>query len=136
MSKAHVEIVRRVFEAVARNEAETVLALYDPEVEWDTSHGAWADLEAEGIEHGHEGLRRWFRRQWEVWEEWEDDPYELIDAGESVVSVVRSRSRGRTSGVEVESDHAAVWTIRDGRIIRVVWFRTRAEALEAAALRE
>jgi hypothetical protein len=27
-----------------------------------------------------------------------------------------------------------VWTIRDGRVIRLVWFPTLAEALEAAGL--
>jgi len=31
---------------------------------------------------------------------------------------------------------AGVWTIHDGKIIRVVWFPTRPEALEAAGLRE
>jgi ketosteroid isomerase-like protein len=66
VSQANVEIVRRVYEAVARHEGETVLALYDPKVEWDTSRGAWADLESDGVEHGHEGLRSWFRRQWAV----------------------------------------------------------------------
>ena len=30
----------------------------------------------------------------------------------------------------------AVWTVRDGKIVRVAWFETRAEALEAAGLRE
>ena len=66
----------------------------------------------------------------------EDNPDELIDMGDRVVSVVTSRSRGRTSGVEVESHHAAIWTVRDGRIIRVVWFSTRDEALAAVGLSE
>jgi hypothetical protein len=30
--------------------------------------------------------------------------------------------------------HAGVWTLRDGKITRVVWFATREEALEAAGL--
>jgi hypothetical protein len=30
----------------------------------------------------------------------------------------------------------AVWTLRDGKIARVVWLRTRDEAIEAAGLRE
>ena len=32
--------------------------------------------------------------------------------------------------------HYGVWTIRDGKVIRVEWFRQRAEALEAAGLSE
>ncbi len=137
MSRENVETVRRVYDAVARRDAESVLALYDPEVQWDMSRGAWRGLDEGGeIYHGHEGLRSWFRKQYEVWQKWEDNPDELIDAGEHVVSVVTSRSRGRTSGVEVQSNHAAVWTVREGKIVRVAWFPTREEALEAAGLRE
>jgi ketosteroid isomerase-like protein len=136
MSRANVETVRRVYDAVARRDTRSVLALYDPEVEWDMSRGAWGDLEGGGIHQGHEGLRSWFRKQYEVWEKWEDEPDELIDAGDHVVSVVTSRSRGRTSGVEVESHHAAVWTLREGRVVRVTWFPTREEALTAAGLSE
>jgi hypothetical protein len=29
-----------------------------------------------------------------------------------------------------------VWTLRGGRVVRVAWFEDRAEALEAAGLRE
>jgi ketosteroid isomerase-like protein len=35
MSQENVEIVRRVYDAVARRDAETVLSLYDPDVELD-----------------------------------------------------------------------------------------------------
>ena len=73
----------------------------------------------------------------EVWESVEDNLEELVDGGDSVVSVVNTRARGRASGVEVGwTRNAGVWTIREGRVVRVVWFATREEALEAAGLRE
>jgi hypothetical protein len=51
-------------------------------------------------------------------------PDELIDAGEDVVVVVSARARGRASGAKVEGfTGAGVWTIRDGKIIRVFGFR-------------
>ena len=137
MAQENVEIVRRVYDAVARRDTKSVLELYDPDVELHTSRSAWRELDEGGEVHrGHEGLRASFRKLYEVWEKWEDNPDELIDAGEHVVSVVTSRSRGRTSGVEVDSHHAAIWTVRDGKIVRVVWFATRAEALEAVGLSE
>jgi ketosteroid isomerase-like protein len=68
-------------------------------------------------------------------EDIEDTCEELIDAGESVVSVVTTRGRGRASGAEVTGpSYAAVWTIREGRILRVVWLSSRAEALELVGL--
>ena len=67
----------------------------------------------------------------------EDNLEELIDVGDSVVSVVNTRARGRASGVEVEWTHnAGVWTIREGKVVRVAWFAAREEALEAAGLAE
>jgi ketosteroid isomerase-like protein len=135
MSQENVEIVRRVYEAAARRDPATVLALYDPEVELDPSR-----LQAVGlfdrVYRGHDGLRSFFREWHEAWEGIEYDYDELIDAGERVISVVTRHGRGRTSGAEVDWPLALVWTIRKGKVIRVVWFPTRADALEAAGMRE
>jgi ketosteroid isomerase-like protein len=135
MSEENVEIVRRVYEAAARRDPATVLALYDTEVELDPSR-----LQAVGlfdrVYHGHDGLRSFFREWHEAWEGIEYDYDELIDAGERVISVVTRHGRGRASGAEVDWPLALVWTIRKDKVIRVVWFPSRAEALEAAGLSE
>ena len=83
---------------------------------------------------GHEVLRRFFRQWREVWDSDEYDYDELIDAGDAGVSVVTQRGRGHASGLEVARTLAGVWTIRDGRVVRAVWFPTREEALEAAGI--
>jgi ketosteroid isomerase-like protein len=136
MSRENVEVVRRVYDAVARGDTAAVLALYDREVEVDTSQTPLPRLIGGGGFRGHEGLRGFFRERNEAWENIEDHCEELIDAGENVISVVTSRGRGRTSGIEVETNVAGVWTIRAGKVIRVVWLSTRKEALEAVGLRE
>jgi ketosteroid isomerase-like protein len=133
MSQENVEIVRRIFDAEARRDAATALSLYDPEIEFDTSRGTFGDLMGRRLYHGHDGLRRWFREWYEAWEHVEEDIEELIDAGDDVISLVTMRGRGRASGIELELPRQpAVWTIREGKIVRVVWFRTRDEALDAA----
>ena len=137
MSEENVEIVRRVYESSAHHDAEAVLSLYDPEVEWDVSHHPMGQtFEARGSRHGHEGLRTWFRDWYEAFEDFEHHLVELIDADEHVVSVGTDAGRGRESGVEVDRPIAGVWTIRDGKIVRVAWFATREEALKAAGLQE
>jgi ketosteroid isomerase-like protein len=89
------------------------------------------------VYRGHEGLRIMFREWYEAWEDVEGNLKELIDAGEHVISVQTYGGRGRASGVEVEwTDLAGVWTIRNGKVVRVAWFATRKEALEAAGLSE
>jgi ketosteroid isomerase-like protein len=44
MSQENVEIVRRMYEAEARRDYETVLALYDPAIEFDDSRSPVADF--------------------------------------------------------------------------------------------
>jgi ketosteroid isomerase-like protein len=133
MSAENVEVVRRVYEAAARRDGATVLDLYDPEVELDNTRLDVVGT-AGGVHRGHDGLRRFFREWHEAWERVEYDYDELIDAGgDQVVSVVTRRGRGRASGAEVELRVALLWTLREGKIARVVWFPSREEALEAAS---
>jgi ketosteroid isomerase-like protein len=137
MSEANVEIVRRLFEAADKDDARTVFSLYDPEVEFDSTRSPLPRLVggAASVYRGHEGLRRFFQARNEHMEDIKDTCEELIAAGEEVVSVVTTRGRGRASGAEVTGpSYAAVWTIREGRILRVVWLPSRAEALELVGL--
>ena len=134
MSQENVEVVREVYDAASRHDAERIFALYDADVELDASRleAAWTP----GIYRGHKGLRAFFREWNEAWEKIDYSYEELLDAGDHVLSIVTRHGRGRASGIEVERPFALVWTIRDGKVVRVVWFLARTEALEAAGLRE
>jgi ketosteroid isomerase-like protein len=137
MSQENVEIIRRRNEASDRRDAKATLDFYDPKVEIDASRLGVAGLAGEGrVYHGHDGLRRFFREWHEAWEEVEYDYRELLDAGDHVLSVLTYRGRGRASGAEVEMPVLIMETFRSGKIVRVVWFLTREEALEAAGLSE
>jgi ketosteroid isomerase-like protein len=135
MSRENVEVVRQIFDAAGRRDAAAVFALYDPEVEWDASRSPLPRLVGGSALRGHEGLQGFFRERNEAFQSILDECEELIDAGEAVISVVTTRGRGRTSGIDTEQRMAAVWTIRDGRAVRVVWFPSREEALEAVGVR-
>jgi ketosteroid isomerase-like protein len=136
MSKEHVEIVRRLYDAVARRDTETVFSLYDPEVVIDGSRHRWGEvMGGEPTWRGHDGVREFSRGYFGDWENLEDGIEEVIDAGDRVVTIVTTRARGRASGIEVEwKQNAGVWSIRDGRITRVVWCRDRDEALKEAGI--
>jgi ketosteroid isomerase-like protein len=137
MSQENVELVKRVFDAVARRDTDAVLACYHPDVEFDLSQGSIAGLIGKGVYRGHDGLRRWFREWYEAWGSLQDDCEELIDAGEHVISVVTRRGRGRASGAETTARRGGVWTLRDGKVVRLAGgYRERSEALEAAGLSE
>lgn len=133
MSDANVEIVRRVYDALA-DPGEDITALWDPEVEFDVSRDIWGAVVGGGHYRGVEGVRQWMLDLYAAWEQMDIDVEELIDAGDDVVAVIRVAGRGRVSGIEIEYRPAGVWTIRDGRIARVVWFADRDAALEAAGV--
>jgi ketosteroid isomerase-like protein len=137
MSRENVSIVRRLYDAVAGRDSAAVLAIYHPDLEWDHTHNEAVIglMGGQAVYHGHDGLRQWSREWYEAWEHVEADLEELIDAGDNVVVVLTYRGRGRVSGIDVEfKAMAGVFTLADGRVLRAVWFRTRAEALEAAGL--
>jgi ketosteroid isomerase-like protein len=137
MSQENVDLLRSLFEAVARRDTATAAAFYDPEIEWDNTRGPLQGMIERKIYRGYEGLGRWWREYREAWESAWDEVEDLIDAGDQVVSVQTMHGRGKASGVAVELAHVAVvWTFRQGKIVRVRLFTTRAEALEAAGLRE
>ncbi len=137
MSQESIELVRQVYDAVGRRDVTSILALYDPDVEFYFAPGTLADhIGGGGTYRGHEGLRAFDSDLRLAFENFETTYEELIDAGERVVSVSRYRARGR-GGIEVDGPlQFGVWTIRDGKITRVAWFATRDEAVESAGLQE
>jgi uncharacterized protein len=62
------------------------------------------------------------------------DVREITEGPDGVLMVVRYQGRGKTSGAPVDVPMAHVIEIRDGRVARLAWYGTRAEAAEAAGL--
>ena len=71
-----------------------------------------------------------------TFEEFRWEAEELIDAGDRVVVVIRARGRARGGGVDLDHRFGALYTLRDGKIVRLQWFDDKAEALEAVGLSE
>jgi ketosteroid isomerase-like protein len=137
MSQENVKLVREVIEASQRGEMERVFDAYDPDIEWRISALPTRAPDSEPVYRGHEGVRAFWRAWAEAFETPSFDYEEFIDAGDTVVSILSQRVRGRTSGIEQEwKSYGQNWTIRERKVVRVEFFLTRAEALEAAGLSE
>ena len=67
----------------------------------------------------------------EIFTELRWEPLELTDLGDVVIAETRFVARGRGSDIQVESDETDVFWFRDGRLVRVEGFPTKAEAFEA-----
>lgn len=137
MSQENVDLVRSVYEAYDRGDSTAVFAAYDPDIEWHVRGLASAELGFDPVYVGHDGVRAFWRLWLSAWETTSFEYDEFIDAGEHVVVVQSQRNRGRTSGIELEwNSYAQVWTIREAKVMRVEFLRTRAEALAAVGQRQ
>ncbi len=132
MSQENVAVVRDAFEAFAEQAWERMAQLTDAEVEL---HGTVGGLEEGRTAHGLTEIIEVFDADdLEEWEERRLEPEEFIDAGDNVVVLMHEYRRGRGSGVEVESDTAVVFAVRDGRVVRIQGYMNQSEALKAAGL--
>ncbi len=132
MSEKNVEIVRTIYRTFADGEAARLMELLDPEIEFLINPAA---PEA-GTYHGHEGVERWITDVRETLSEFDIAPDEFLDVGEQVICPVRIRVLGKASEAEAELRETHLWTITDGRAVRMKAYPVHAEALQAAGLRE
>jgi ketosteroid isomerase-like protein len=67
------------------------------------------------------------------WDSWTCEAEDYVQYGDVVVALTRYRGRGRGSGVEVDTEGAHVWTLRDGKATRLEVFADPERALRVAA---
>ena len=135
MSRENVEVVRSVYEALANRDAITPYELYDPDIEWDVGD-QWMAVGVGRIFHGHDGVRTFWRELLSEFPEADFKVEDLVDAGDQVLAVLQGHFVGRTFGPLPVGRHYAVWTLRNGKIVRLRVFTDSAEALKAVGLRE
>jgi ketosteroid isomerase-like protein len=133
MSHENVETARRAFDNFNRRELATAVEAFDPDAEWIPYLAA---LE----EHTYRGRER-IEAMWrEVLGDFPDFRIELMevvtDRGDIIVFKVEFLGMGRASGADTRAAVFQVVSFRDEKVARVEGFRDRAEALEAAGLRE
>jgi ketosteroid isomerase-like protein len=133
MSQENVEIARKGYEAHNRDGPYAILNFLHSEIEWGTPE---QDVNPAGSFHGHAGVRQFLDEFFEVFEDAEIEPEEFIDVGERVLVSFRFKAKARGSKIEVEEQWAHVWTLRDGKAVRLDQYTDRTKALEAAGLQE
>jgi ketosteroid isomerase-like protein len=132
MSQENVEIVRAVYERWSEGDFRASADLLDPHVLLVLR----PEFPEAGTYLGYEAVAAYTRDLLETNRHLTQEAEEIIAAGDSVVVGVRQRGVGRASGVPTEMRFFTLWTLRGRKVIRIESFRERAEALEAAGLRE
>jgi ketosteroid isomerase-like protein len=135
VSRENIEMLLRIMDAFNSGDIERILELMHPDFETAVP----AELSAEpDVYRGAEGVRRYFD-SWDPMEDIRFEAREFWEAGEvggdeSLVADVHLTAKGRHTAIAVEQHIAQVWTLRDGRALRVATYPTLEQALAAAGL--
>jgi ketosteroid isomerase-like protein len=140
MSEENLALVRRTYElinGIGRMGDEFV----DPE---EVAPDIWArlasDFEVHGrpdvpdskVYRGRDEAKEFFRMLEGVFSELRWEPLEFVDLDHAVVVETRLTVVGRGSDVRIEGDETDVFWFRDGELVRLQAFPTKADALAAA----
>jgi ketosteroid isomerase-like protein len=132
VSQENVEIMRTADEAIARRDRETLNAILRERLAPDF------EFEAALTGATYRGLDGF----WELLDDIEDtvgyrpEVQEAIDLGDHVLVVLRMSGRGSRSGVSVAQQGAVLVTFDGSTLVSGRSFASKAEAFEAAGLRE
>ena len=146
MSQENVKLVRGLLpsrdtdlvtlfrdEATAAALAEAVAPLFREDFEAVVQD--WAP--GEQVRYtGLDGLRAAWLDWLDPWESYRTEVEDVIDAGDDVVVLVRDYGRRAGMAVEVNVVGASVWTVREGKIAKAVFYPNRRDALETLNLPE
>jgi ketosteroid isomerase-like protein len=132
MSQENVEAIERAYAAMGGLDAEALVRVCDPDVEFRSRIASAEDV----TYRGHDGVRDYIANLTEAFEWVRTEPLDVIDGGDRAVVCNRFRARGRVSGVEVEERFFQALRFRGGKSLWWDFYPSKAEALEAVGLSE
>jgi ketosteroid isomerase-like protein len=131
MTGGNLDVVRRIYEAMDRQDAAAVTELVHPDMEWIPDHRV-----GEGPVRGRESVIRFFSDRAEMFGDITTEVERVWEQGDTVLAFIHVTGEGRARGAPFDLRIAHVWTFRDGAIIRGQGFGDRDEAHAAAGVSE
>jgi ketosteroid isomerase-like protein len=123
---ASIDVVSRAYEAFRDFDAEALIAVADPEIEFGTSAAAPG-----GTYRGHPGVRRYLKEvEGAFGDRWDAEIERIADVGDDrVILIVRIFGEGK-AGEPLELRLGHVWELRDGKLLRGTVYLDPHEALD------
>src|SRR3954451_22200972 len=131
MSRENVEIVRRVYDALNRDDWEEVFRDLHSDYEATFQRGL-----ASGTHQGREALQRVVEDYNAAFDDMVLEPEKFLENGDQVLVLVTRRGRPKASTVEIAVRNGHLWTVRDGKILSMRSFPDPEEAVAALELTE
>jgi ketosteroid isomerase-like protein len=114
------DFAARVYAAINARDREAIRALTAPDIVVETTVEAY---------RGPEALLDWLDEGDDAFDDFAVELLEIEELAGRVVASMRQRGRGKTSGANVDHLFTHVWSLRDGRAVRLRSFADRDDAL-------
>ena len=111
------DIVKRLYESLAKGDVATVLAMFDPQIHWrEADNFLYADRNPYiGPQAVVEGV---FQRIGADLDDFAIVPERVVEGADAVVVEGRYKATMKKTGSPIDAQFAHVWGIRDGKIVR------------------
>jgi uncharacterized protein len=129
-SQENVETVRRGYEAWNRGDLDQIGRMTADSFEWREA----SEVPGAGAHRGRAEFDHYLRSFSHFWHKFEFEPIEIRAAGDRVLAVVIERGRSAHNNIEVSQLFVHVWTLREGKAVRLDGFYDKAAALETLGL--
>ena len=130
MSQSDIDNIRARYEAANRGDRSALFRDVQPDFALkppDQAPGA-------GTYVGSAEAARFMEDLWEPFEEVIAEPQDFLENGDRIVALLTVRARHKGSSAFVEIHVATLWTMRDGKPVRMEMYPQPEKALEAAGL--
>lgn len=130
VGQSNAEIVEAAF-ARFKEVGTPEPSLVGPGFVWDMTHMAsWPE---QPLYEGRAGMLQFLSEWTASWDDWRIELEATHEVADRVVTVLHQTGRSRASGLEVEMTFAQVWTMSDGKYLRMEMYSDVAEALADAS---
>ena len=117
------DFAARVYAAINARDREAIRGLSAPDIVVGTTVEAY---------RGSEAVLEWMDEGDDAFDDFTIELLEVEELGGHVVVSMRQRGRGKVSGADVDHRFTHVWTLRDGRAIRLQSFAHHDDAVRYA----
>ena len=112
----NIEIVKKVYEAFARRDINSILDLLSSEVEWGEPENPFNP--AAGTRYGHKGFLEWSNIGQEAEEILELELKKFLTDDDTVAVVGYTKCLAKPTGKIYETDFVHLVTLNNGKVIR------------------
>ncbi|HCK85093.1 MAG TPA: DUF4440 domain-containing protein [Hyphomonadaceae bacterium] len=126
------ELIKGLYAAFARGDVPSVLAAMAPDIVWNEAENfPYADgnpyVGPEAVLNGV------FARLGEEWDGFSAVPDEIIDAGDTIVSLGRYGGAPKATGKKISAQFAHVWRLKSGKVTSFQQYTDTLQAVRVMA---